>query len=69
MRALYLRQPSSLRRLWRERMMLRNWLGLTAVYTAAEDAVMADLKRAGSLRELQAIHELKALCGARIVNA
>ena len=69
MRALYLRQPSSLRRHWRGRMTLRNWLGLTAIYTAAEDAVMAELKRAGCLRELQAIHELKALCKARIVNA
>lgn len=45
----------------------RNWLGLTAYYTAAEDAVMAELKRAGCLSELQAIHELKALCAARIV--
>jgi hypothetical protein len=46
----------------------RIWLGLTADYTEAEDAAMAELKHAGCLAELQAIHELKALCGARIIE-
>lgn len=52
--------------------MTRTWNGLTARYTEQEDAVMTAL-RAGldrgevHLRELEVIHELKSLLGARIV--
>jgi len=66
-RALYLRQPSSLRRCWRGQM-TRRWLDLSAEYTIEEDAVMAELKQAGRVHELEVIHLLKALCAARIVN-
>jgi hypothetical protein len=50
-----------------------NWLGLAAVYTHDELAVMADLKAgvgAGEvgLREVEVIHEAKALLGARLVE-
>lgn len=44
----------------------RDWLGLTAHYSSSEDAMMRELKRAGLVRELQVIHELKALLGARV---
>ena len=50
-------------------MTLRNWLDIVAEYTTAEDAVMRDLKQAGSRQELETIHLLKGLCGARIVEA
>ena len=46
----------------------RCWLGLTAEYTTAEDVAMSALKRAGGERELEVIHTLKALLGARIVK-
>lgn len=50
-----------------------NWLGLAAVYTADDLAVMADLKAgvgAGKvgIRELEVIHEAKALLDARLVE-
>lgn len=49
------------------------WLGLTAVYSKEELALMADLKAgvgAGEVdrRELEVLHELKSLCRAHLVD-
>ena len=48
--------------------MTRRWLDLSAEYTEEEDAVMAALKGAGCVHELEVIHLLKSLCAARIVS-
>jgi hypothetical protein len=50
-----------------------DWNGLRAVYSSDELLLMADLKagvRAGTVdrRELEVLHELKALCRARVVD-
>lgn len=49
------------------------WNGLRAVYSSEELVLMADLKagvraRTVERRELEVLHELKALCRARVVD-
>lgn len=44
------------------------WLGLSAVYSEEELLLMAELKLGGDRRELEVVHELKALCRARLVD-
>lgn len=42
------------------------WLGLSATYTPDELVMMAALKAQGRVREMETIHTMKALLGARI---
>lgn len=45
-----------------------DWLGLSAVYSDEELLLMAELRAVGDRRELEVVHELKALCRARVVD-
>lgn len=44
------------------------WNGLSAVYSDEELDLMAALKAHGDRRELEVLHELKALARARVVD-